>query len=512
MPVKKGKVELNVNHVVYPTTAAFWECKKPIRIMMGPLNGGKTRSMFMTLILYATRDMPRSIIDGKRRSRFIITRPTLSSTIETVAKDIEEAFPPELLGSKTRFIKKPPKYELKTDDLDIEIHFFGIRTMDDIHRIRSFNATGVFVNELKFMDEAPFSELIGRTGRFPTSNTLARDKDGNEQSLKQFVIADTNAMAKDHWIYRWVHIEKEKYEPILGFFKQPSGESEFAENLEHMPVDFYKNMKITAHKDHYAVVVLNQFGRELDGNAVYASSWDEERHVFRDEKNVKIEYDETIYIGLDFGLTPCAVFSVKRGKKWVVFAELLTPFEAQQSIQTFCIKFYEMCNDYGILDNKKVITGDPAGLIKDQSFNTSYQLLAKPLLYKGRYRSIIASPCTLKSNNIMSRLEAVKLVLEKETTDSENKEIEQNGFSIHSSCKILIAGFNGGYRYGRRNPDTPGDDPKPNKNDYSHIHDALQYLLLGSGMDAELHTGDIPYSQMKKMFKSKKYKEYKICY
>jgi hypothetical protein len=56
---------------------------------------------------------------------------------------------------------------------------------------------------------------------------------------------------------------------------------------------------------------------------------------------------------------------------------------------------------------------------------------------------------------------------------------DQPAFQVDPECKKLIKGFNGEYKYKRlydRRYDRYGD--KPLKNEYSHIHDALQYAAL----------------------------------
>src|SRR5690606_7072196 len=51
---------------------------------------------------------------------------------------------------------------------------------------------------------------------------------------------------------------------------------------------------------------------------------------------------------------------------------------------------------------------------------------------------------------------------------------------IDPSCKILRKGFASHYRYRReRVGNTERASDKPEKNDFSHPHDALQYWLLG---------------------------------
>ena len=56
------------------------------------------------------------------------------------------------------------------------------------------------------------------------------------------------------------------------------------------------------------------------------------------------------------------------------------------------------------------------------------------------------------------------------------------GLLLSPSCKMLRKGFSGGYAYKRVR--VTGDEryhDKPDKNAYSHPHDALQYLLCGGG-------------------------------
>ena len=58
----------------------------------------------------------------------------------------------------------------------------------------------------------------------------------------------------------------------------------------------------------------------------------------------------------------------------------------------------------------------------------------------------------------------------------------QPGFLLSPACNILRKGFAGGYHYKRVR--VAGDErhhDRPDKNSYSHPHDALQYLLSGAG-------------------------------
>jgi hypothetical protein len=65
-------------------------------------------------------------------------------------------------------------------------------------------------------------------------------------------------------------------------------------------------------------------------------------------------------------------------------------------------------------------------------------------------------------------------------------------YLVDPSCDQLIRGFNGGYIYGF---DTKGNvKPDPEKNLFSHIHDANQYLcskVKSTKLDARVSIGKI---------------------
>ena len=67
-----------------------------------------------------------------------------------------------------------------------------------------------------------------------------------------------------------------------------------------------------------------------------------------------------------------------------------------------------------------------------------------------------------------------------------------SGFLIDRRCPSLIKGFEGGYHYKRMEVSGERYADKPDKNMYSHIHDALQYLMLGAGEGRQLMSNHKP--------------------
>ena len=64
------------------------------------------------------------------------------------------------------------------------------------------------------------------------------------------------------------------------------------------------------------------------------------------------------------------------------------------------------------------------------------------------------------------------------------------GFLIdRQKCPSLVTGFLGGYHYRRMNVSGERYEDKPNKNKFSHVHDALQYAVIGGGEGRNITRG-----------------------
>jgi hypothetical protein len=112
------------------------------------------------------------------------------------------------------------------------------------------------------------------------------------------------------------------------------------------------------------------------------------------------------------------------------------------------------------------ITGDPSGAAEAQTDErTIFQVLEGA--------GIRAAPA--HSNDFTLRREAVAAPLSR-IVDGEP------GLLVHPDCRVLRKGMAGGYRFRRvavRGTERYQDAPE--KNFYSHVADASQYLMLGSG-------------------------------
>lgn len=247
------------------------------------------------------------------------------------------------------------------------------------------------------------------------------------------------------------------------------GPNKKAENRQNMLDTYYPNLIRGKTKSWIDVYVMNRLGTIQEGKPVYPM-FNSETHIATEE--IPVADGIPLYIGIDFGLTPAAVFGQKVRGRWLIQSEIV-------AIDMGIVRFAEMLRQeiavrFGNLEVN--IFGDPAGDFRAQTDeSTPFQIL--------RGAGLRAVPT--HSNSVDLRLEAVSSNL--------NKMVDgKPAFLIDRRCSTLIKGFEGGYGYKRLQVSGERFDDKPEKNMYSHIHDALQYLMLGAGEGRQLISGQKP--------------------
>jgi hypothetical protein len=215
---------------------------------------------------------------------------------------------------------------------------------------------------------------------------------------------------------------------------------------------------------------MNRLGTIQDGKPVYAM-FVTDTHVAKEE--IPVAASLPLYVGIDFGLTPAAVLGQKVRGRWLIQSEIV-------AIDMGIVRFAEVLREElatRFPDCPDVlIFGDPAGDFRAQTDeSTPFHIL------RGAGLRAVPAP----SNSVDLRLEAVSSQLNKM---SEGKP----AFLLDRRCSTLIKGFEGGYSYRRMEVSGERYADKPDKNMYSHIHDALQYLLLGAGEGRSLMTNQKP--------------------
>jgi hypothetical protein len=238
------------------------------------------------------------------------------------------------------------------------------------------------------------------------------------------------------------------------------------ENKGNLTDAYYPNIVKGKTKGWIDVYVMNKLGTIEEGKPVYPS-WNEQVHLSKEP----IEpFSTTIFVGIDFGLTPAAVFGQKLADgRWVILHELVC-FDMGIVRFTELLKT-EMAKKFRGLELE--IYGDPAGDFRVQTDErTPFQIM--------RQQGLRAKPAP--SNDVALRVESVEAALTRMVDG-------KAGFLVNNGCTNLKKGFNGGYYYRRIQVSGDRYDDKPMKNRYSHVHDALQYLMLGAGEGRSLMAG-----------------------
>jgi hypothetical protein len=184
-----------------------------------------------------------------------------------------------------------------------------------------------------------------------------------------------------------------------------------------------------------------------------------------------VVYDPSIplHIGLDFGLTPAAVFGQRHPSgQWRVLYELVTFDIGLQ-------KFGEMlvADLQSRFPKAEVfIWGDPAGMKRDEIYEVTAFDFLKTL-------GLNARPTV--SNAFKVRREAGAAPM--------NRLVQgRPGLLVHSCCKQLRKSLSGGYHFKRVGMGGGQERfrDEPNKNQWSHVGDAYGYLMTGGGEHREL--------------------------
>ena len=466
------------------TIKVFMKDSNFFRGIRGPVGSGKSVACCVEVFRRSLEQKKNK--EGIRKSRWAVIRNTNPQLRTTTIKTWLDWFPEDLWGKFHWSV--PYTHHVQKNDLDMEIIFLALDRPEDVKKLLSLELTGVWINEAREIPKSIIDACTMRVGRYPSMRDGGASWSG--------VIADTNAPEEDHW---WPimagevpipdHIPKEQATMLVkpdnwGFFTQPSAmienyddkgevkdysmnkEAEIAKNIL---ATYYPNLIRGKTKSWIDVYVMNRLGAIQDGKPVYPQ-FVSETHIATEE--IPIAIGVPLYIGLDFGLTPSAVFGQKVRGRWLIQSEIV-------AIDMGIVRFAELLRQeiatrFAGLD--VTIIGDPAGDFRAQTDeSTPFQIL--------RGAGLRAMPAP--SNSVDLRLESVSSQL---TKMSDGKP----AFLIDRRCPMLIKGFQGGYAYRRMQVSGERYDDKPEKNMYSHIHDALQYLLLGAGEGRELISGQKP--------------------
>ena len=450
--------------------AQYMSARGRVTFIMGPIGSGKTYGSCQRMFAQICEQEANS--SGVRKSRWIAVRNTYPDLKGTTIKDWRELYDNEEVKLGKFNMDFPPTHTLDFDLEDgtrviAEVIFLALDRPDSVRKLRGTQVTGFWLNEVKELSKAVVDMCDGRHGRYPSNCSW------------HGMIGDTNAPDTDHWYYK---LAEEVKPEGWTFLRQPPGVIEKvtgtgdnrkvtwvvnpnAENLCNLPEGYYIRQVQGKANDWIRVNLANKYGNVSTGKPIYEGVWDEFKHA---SKYVLAPMPRVpkIIIGMDFGRTPSAAFGqLMPNGKIRVFKELIA---TNMGIRSFMDK---AVMPYIKTDLKKFrlsdieVYGDPAGKAKSGNDENS------PLGILNDEYKLTAYPTA--TNDPLRRWEAVNSFL---LSDIDGKP----AFEIGSDCTVLKKGFNGGYQFRRLNVSGEKYADKADKNEYSHPHDALQYLCQGA--------------------------------
>lgn len=437
--------EIRYSYKAVPTIKKFSESNQFIRGLMGPFGSGKSSGCAVEIIQRAHAQQPGP--DGIRRSRWAVVRNTYPQLRDTSIKTFLQWFPPNYFG---RWHETSHTYTITNfPGVELEVMFRALDRPDQVDNLLSLELTAAWVNEARELPYSIIQALQGRVGRFPKMSEGGATWFG--------LILDTNPPDTDSW---WYRVFEEEKPPNAEIFKQPSGLSKYAENLSNLPENYYTNLSVSLDREAIKVYVEGKYGFVMDGKAVYPE-YSDIIHC----AEVKPIKGLPIHRGWDFGLTPsCVLTQMSPAGNFNVLDEIVSD---NLGIDRFSDRVLSHCgaNYHGFSFTD---IGDPAGQQRAQTDETTcFQILQ-------------AKGVDIESGvqTLAMRLESVKKPLR---TIVGTKPCLQ----LDPKCKTLRKGFQGGYQYRRIQVSVERYTEEPDKNMYSHPHDALQYVsarLFASGL------------------------------
>ncbi len=473
------KFKLLIDDSKETTLQSYKESEADVAVITGPLGSGKTFASCEKVFRLMCKQAPNQ--QGIRKTRFVAVRNTYPDLLGTTVKDWLELF--EELGRFTRGGLEPPTHRLnfRLPDKSVvkaEMVFVALDRPQSVKKLRGMQLTGAWLNEVKELQKSVLDMISLRVGRYPSAMDGGPAWSG--------VIGDTNQVDDDHWLYT---LAEETKPEGWAFFTQPGGVTremittedgkiewsgkwlinENAENLDNLPPDYYKKGLEGKGEAWTAVNLANEYGSTFDGLPIYKEQWNDKLHT---SNSIVLIEEHPICVGMDFGLTPSAIIGQETPNGSInILDELIGKSMGIEQFVTHALKpllnaKYRNC--------EWNFVGDPAG---NRRADTDEDTVFKKLESMGMPTD------TANTNDPLVRWEAVRVLLQ-QLRDG------KPAFRLHSGCKVLRKGFNGGYHFRRvLVAGTEKYADKANKNDFSHPHDALQYLCMWFAGDTESTVG-----------------------
>ena len=454
-----------INYDAPPTVGRFMDSSAFARFIIGPVGSGKTTGCIFEMLKRAAAQAPGH--DGVRRTRFAIVRQTLLQLRMTVLLDILSWLRPI-----ATYRVSDQLIVISFKDIHSEWFMIPLEDEDDQKRLLSMQLTGAFLSEAIEMDVGLVDAIAGRCGRFPSA------ADGGCTWFG--LLGDTNAPVIGS---PWHEMFEDNRPPDWSVFRQPSGLSPQAENLEWLlqtPTSlqyppnanerrlqgrtYYERLARGKNDDWITRYVHGEYGEDPTGAAVFKGSFKRSFHV---KQSLDPVPGFPLIIGQDFGRNPCSLIcQPDHLGRLLVLEEVIAEDIGLELHVTKYLKSRLYSDRYA--SKMFAAVGDPSGVAKGNFLEeTSFDVLQR--------LGIPAFPAA--TNNIDPRIQAVETLLLQQRDGGPAILVDE------ARCPSLVRALGGAYRFGKTKAGLTR--PMPEKtHPWSDLADCLQYacLALNSGL------------------------------
>jgi hypothetical protein len=480
---------------VGPVAERFVNDPRFLTAIMGPYGSAKTTSCIRKIFNSTLLQHPQR--DGVRRARWCVVRDTYQQLETNVLNSWFTWFPKTKDNWHGGQNLHRIRYEIQQMDgsepfvVELEMYFRAMGDQKAEQVLKGLELTGLWLNEVDTLDKSVLRFGLPRVGRYPSA------KDGG--CAWSGVIADFNAPDIDNWTYdlyvdQNLPIEAETLEALrealgsrfgIGFHRQPGGRSvdPLPENIRNLPDGYYQTMMLGLSQADIRRFIDNEFGAVRNGQPVYPE-YNDDFHCAKDV--LKPLPDVPVCAGLDGGTTPALVWGqrgpsgqIRTLDEVVVYApdqeqalERLGPKAHGRLCRQQWDEKFGRCTLGDIWGDPAIFYGQSDGYDWIKAWEDGFN--EPPYQGAPRLRAKVKSAPKTQGNRLTPRIECVRAGL---VTNAG----AQPGQLISPVCRVLRRGFNNGYVINRvkLSNGTGKWKDEPVKNDFSHVHDAKQYLDLG---------------------------------
>lgn len=458
----------DISYTPPPTINDFIKDYRPGELfydwIVGPVGSGKTTGIFFKLLYMAQKQVPGP--DGIRRSRAVVVRNTMPQLRDTTLTSWGYWFKHGQAGiwEETNKI-----FTLKFGDVECEVLFRPLDRPEDVARVLSLEVTFAIIDEFVEIPKQIIEALSARCGRYPSAVQGGATNWG--------MWGSSNPSTEDNWWFDYLHDKEGVIQPgedlpvaLKGdkleaeerntrYFLQPSGFSEKAENVEHLPggQQYYHNQAKNKSEAWIKQFLEAEWGFSVAGRPV-VPTFKTELHLVKAPNKITYNPEVPMIAGFDPGMGGSAMILGQEDLdgRLLVFAELVQ--EGMGASRLINEKLRPFMRRH-FPEAELIIAPDPAASNRTQTDEKTVVDVLK------KYYDVSVE----RNNRLPLRLDAI----EHFTT----RLVEGKPALIIDAerCPILVRALKGGWRYALdKNELVKGKEPE--KNAFSHPGDAFGYL------------------------------------